>query len=54
MIEDPPLEPAVNEIETWPFPDVATRDVGALGEVDGVAVTPLEAALSPLAFTVFK
>ena len=54
MIEDPPLDPAVNEMETWAFPAVATREVGALGAVEGVAVTLLEATLSPLAFTALR
>ena len=54
MIEEPPLDPAVKVIVICPSPIDAESEVGALGEVDGVAVTPLDAALSPLAFTVFR
>jgi hypothetical protein len=37
------LDPAVNEIEICPFPAVATREVGALGVVDGVPDVEVDA-----------
>jgi hypothetical protein len=35
----------------WPFPAVATNEVGALGTVAGVTVTPEDAIDSPAELT---
>ncbi len=54
MIADPLFEPGVNETEICVSPGVATKDVGAAGVVNGVAVTDVDAIESPIAFTAFK